>query len=87
MGGRSPAAFCFAERGRQLWTEADFITRPEVDLPQLAHCEARPEVTYRGCTAISFLRSFAEQLGGFFNRRVFIDCFDGADPFCRRMLR
>jgi hypothetical protein len=28
-----------------------------------------------------------EQLSGFLNRRVFINCFDGVDPFCWRMLR
>jgi hypothetical protein len=27
-----------------------------------------------------------EQLSGFLNRRGFINCFDGADPFCWRML-
>jgi hypothetical protein len=28
-----------------------------------------------------------EQLSGFLSRRIPIDRFDGADPFCRRMLR
>jgi hypothetical protein len=28
-----------------------------------------------------------EQLSGFLDRRVLVDCFEGADPFCRRMRR